>query len=78
MPSSENRLLAFLSPGEFNLLEPHHKSLTLDLRKHLETSNRRIDAVYFTAGFRGPSAGEWLWELMTKTYACASNKGVLR
>ncbi|MFZ0604334.1 MAG: Crp/Fnr family transcriptional regulator, partial [Roseiarcus sp.] len=52
MPSSENRLLASLSTGDFDLLEPHLESVTLGLRKHLERPNRRIEAAYFPeAGF---------------------------
>ena len=52
MPSSENRLLASLSTGDFDLLGPHLESVTLGLRKSLERPNRRIDAVYFPeAGF---------------------------
>ena len=52
MPSSDNRLLASLSTGDFDLLAPHLESVTLGLRKHLERPNRRIDAVYFPeAGF---------------------------
>ena len=41
MPSSNNRLLASLSPDDFDLLEPHLESVTLGLRKHLERPNRR-------------------------------------
>jgi CRP-like cAMP-binding protein len=52
MPSNENRLLASLSTGDFDLLEPHLESVTLGLRKHLERPNRRIEAAYFPeAGF---------------------------
>ena len=52
MPSSENRLLASLSTGDFDLLGPHLESVTLGLRKSLERPNRQIDAVYFPeAGF---------------------------
>ena len=52
MPSSSNRLLASLSTGDFDLLEPHLESVTLGLRKSLERPNRRIDAAYFPeAGF---------------------------
>jgi CRP-like cAMP-binding protein len=49
MPSSSgnNRLLASLSPQDFDLLEPHLEPVTLGLRKHLEWPNRRIEAVYF-------------------------------
>jgi CRP-like cAMP-binding protein len=52
MPSSNNRLLASLSTGDFDLREPHLEPVTLGLRKYLERPNRRIDAVYFPeAGF---------------------------
>ena len=52
MATSGNRLLASLSTEDFDLLEPHLKSLTLGVRKHLERPNRRIEAVYFPeAGF---------------------------
>ena len=52
MPSSENRLLASLSTGDFDLLGPHLESVTLGLRKYLERPNRRIEAAYFPeAGF---------------------------
>lgn len=47
MPSSGNRLLASLATDDFDLLEPHLKSVTLGLRKSLEKPNKRIDAVYF-------------------------------
>jgi CRP-like cAMP-binding protein len=51
MPTG-NRLLASLSTDDFDLLGPHLESVTLGLRKNLETPNRRIDAVYFPeAGF---------------------------
>src|ERR1700712_416500 len=51
MPRS-NKLLASLVNDDFDLLEPHLKSVTLELRKSLERPNRRIDAVYFPeAGF---------------------------
>jgi CRP-like cAMP-binding protein len=45
--SSDNRLLASLSTDDFDLLAPHLESVTLGLRKSLETPNKRIDAVYF-------------------------------
>ena len=52
MPSSDNRLLASLSTGDFDLLAPHLESVTLGLRKNLERPNRRIESVYFPeAGF---------------------------
>jgi CRP-like cAMP-binding protein len=52
MPSSTNRLLASLSTDDFDLLGPHLESVTLGLRKNLETPNRRIETVYFPeAGF---------------------------
>jgi CRP-like cAMP-binding protein len=47
MPDSGNRLLASLSTADFALVEPSLKSVNLALRKSLEKSNRRIDAVYF-------------------------------
>jgi CRP-like cAMP-binding protein len=47
MRNGTNRLLASLSTADFDLLAPDLKSVTLDLRKHLERPNRRIDAVYF-------------------------------
>ena len=47
MPRSDNRLLASLSPHDFDLLEPHLEPVTLGLRKYLERPNRRIEAVYF-------------------------------
>jgi CRP-like cAMP-binding protein len=51
MPRS-NRLLASLGNDDFDLLEPHLKSVSLELRKSLERPNRRIEAVYFPeAGF---------------------------
>jgi len=46
MPRS-NRLLASLGNDDFDLLEPHLKSVSLGLRKSLERPNRRIEAVYF-------------------------------
>jgi CRP-like cAMP-binding protein len=52
MPSSNNRLLASLSTGDFDLRGPHLEPVTLGLRKYLERPNRRIEAVYFPeAGF---------------------------
>jgi CRP-like cAMP-binding protein len=42
-----HRLLASLSTGDFNLLQPHLEPVTLGLRKHLERPTRRIDAAYF-------------------------------
>jgi CRP-like cAMP-binding protein len=52
MPTGNNRLLASLSTDDFDLLRPHLESVTLGLRKNLETPNRRIEAVYFPeAGF---------------------------
>jgi CRP-like cAMP-binding protein len=52
MPNITNRLLASLSTGDFDLLEPHLEPVTLGRRKILERPNRRIDAVYFPeAGF---------------------------
>jgi CRP-like cAMP-binding protein len=48
MPSSSNnRLLASLSPEDFDLLAPHLEPVALGLRKHLERPNRRIEDVYF-------------------------------
>ncbi len=47
MPSSSNRLLASLSTSDFDLLEPHLESVTLEIRKNLERPNKRIDAAYF-------------------------------
>jgi CRP-like cAMP-binding protein len=49
MPRS-NRLLASLGNDDFDLLEPHLKSVSLELRKSLEKPNRRIEAVYFPEG----------------------------
>ena len=45
--SSRNTLLSSLSTGDFDLLAPHLKSVTLELRKMLEQPNKRIEAVYF-------------------------------
>jgi CRP-like cAMP-binding protein len=42
-----NRLLAALSPADFQLLQPHLKSVALELRTVIEEPNRRIKAVYF-------------------------------
>jgi CRP-like cAMP-binding protein len=50
MATSGNRLLASLSIKDFDLLKPHLKWVTLELRKSLERPNRRIDAVYFPEG----------------------------
>ena len=50
MPTTNNRVLASLSTGDFNLLEPHLEYVTLGLRKTLERPNRRIDAVDFPKG----------------------------
>ena len=50
MPGGSNRLLASLSTGDFDLLGPHLKSVTLGLRKYLERPNRQIDAAYFPEG----------------------------
>jgi CRP-like cAMP-binding protein len=47
MPNSTNKLLASLSTRDFDLLEPHLKSVPLGIRKHLEQPNKRIDAAYF-------------------------------
>jgi CRP-like cAMP-binding protein len=49
MPRS-NRLLASLGNDDFDLLEPHLKSVSLELRKSLERPNRRIETVYFPEG----------------------------
>ena len=49
MPRS-NRLLASLGNDDFDLLEPHLKSVSLELRKSLEKPNRRIESVYFPEG----------------------------
>jgi CRP-like cAMP-binding protein len=43
----ENRLLAWLSPADFNLLEPHLEPIELKLRQKLEQPNRRIEYAYF-------------------------------
>jgi CRP-like cAMP-binding protein len=52
MPRSSNKLLASLASDDFDLLAPHLKSVTLELRKSLERPNRRIETVYFPeAGF---------------------------
>jgi CRP-like cAMP-binding protein len=45
--NSRNNLLASVSSTDFGLLDPHLKPVTLELRKHLERANKRIDAVYF-------------------------------
>ena len=45
--NSRNNLLASFSSADFGLLEPHLEPVTLELRKHLERANKRIDAVYF-------------------------------
>jgi CRP-like cAMP-binding protein len=45
--NSRNNLLASFSRADFGLLEPHLEPVTLELRKHLERANKRIDAVYF-------------------------------
>ena len=42
-----NNLLSSLSSAEFGLLEPHLEPVVLEVRKHLEKANKRIDAVYF-------------------------------
>jgi CRP-like cAMP-binding protein len=47
MSSNRNQLLASLSTDDLDLLEPHLASVTLGVRKRLETPNRRIEAVYF-------------------------------
>jgi CRP-like cAMP-binding protein len=47
MRSNRNQLLASLSTDDLDLLEPHLASVTLGVRKRLETPNRRIEAVYF-------------------------------
>jgi hypothetical protein len=47
MSSNRNQLLASLSTDDLDLLEPHLASVTLGVRKPLETPNRRIEAVYF-------------------------------
>ena len=47
MSGSRNRLLSSLSTGDFDLLAPHLKSVTLELRKMLEKPNKSIEAVYF-------------------------------
>jgi hypothetical protein len=36
MPRSSNKLLASLANDDFDLLEPHLKSVSLELRKSLE------------------------------------------
>src|ERR1700679_2001982 len=45
-----NKLLASLAKDDFDLLEPHLKSVGLELRKSLERPNRRIETVYFPEG----------------------------
>jgi CRP-like cAMP-binding protein len=47
MPRSSNKLLASLSTGDFDLLEPHLESVNLEIRKPLERPNKRIGAAYF-------------------------------
>jgi len=47
MANSHNHLLASLTNGDFDLLEPHLKSVPLKLRKDIERPNRRIEAIYF-------------------------------
>ena len=44
---SSNRLLSSLSTSDFDLPAPHLESVTLELRKPLETPNKTIEAVYF-------------------------------
>ena len=48
--SRSNKLLASLAKDDFDLLEPHLKPVTLELRKSLERPNRRIETVYFPEG----------------------------
>ena len=50
MPRSSNKLLESLANDDFDLLEPHLKPVTLELRKSLERPNRRIETVYFPEG----------------------------
>jgi CRP-like cAMP-binding protein len=47
MAKSHNHLLASLMPADFDLLEPHLKSVPLKVRKDIEKPNRRIEAIYF-------------------------------
>jgi CRP-like cAMP-binding protein len=47
MANSPNHLLASLTTADFDLLEPHLKSVPLKVRKDIEKPNRRIEAIYF-------------------------------
>jgi CRP-like cAMP-binding protein len=47
MASNRNHLLASLTNGDFDLLEPHLKSVPLKIRKDIERPNRRIEAIFF-------------------------------
>jgi len=44
---SRNRLLSLLSTADFGLLQPSLEPVALEVRRVLETPNRRIDDVYF-------------------------------
>ncbi|HEY2009476.1 MAG TPA: hypothetical protein VGH23_10835 [Rhizomicrobium sp.] len=45
--SLKNKILASLTPEDFNQLQPHLKRVDLPNRKILEVRNRRIESVYF-------------------------------
>jgi CRP-like cAMP-binding protein len=50
--TTANRILAHLSAEDFALLRPRLSPVDLPLRKQLETSNRRIEHIYFVeSGF---------------------------
>jgi CRP-like cAMP-binding protein len=42
-----NRLLGALSDNDFALIQPHLEPLRLEFRKHLQSSNRTVKAIYF-------------------------------
>jgi CRP-like cAMP-binding protein len=45
--TTSNRLLSSLSASDFGLLQPHLEPVTLELRRVLETPNKRVADVYF-------------------------------
>jgi CRP-like cAMP-binding protein len=47
MANSPNHLLASLTTADFDLLQPHLKTVPLKVRKDIERPNRRIEAIYF-------------------------------
>jgi hypothetical protein len=54
--STNNRLLAALSPSDASLLEPHLERVELDFRYSLEMSQKPISHVYFP---KRASAPRW-------------------